>query len=134
VFHFCGIPTDARRWVSGSSLWHRPGSIFCGAGISTSNIPFSYIADWGSAGRWGIEFRTAKRCIILKPMEKLQIMLKGSTEIELIPGLDDEVDLEFKPGLYGQVESFLGSKKNLCSIGEQVIHYQEYMKMMGEAF
>lgn len=56
-----------------------------GVGIITENIPFSYHADWRSAGRWGIEIMTThQNAYRLIPMEQLYRRRKGSFSWELV--------------------------------------------------
>lgn len=73
-----GMPKELFSRRQGSLPWHSSGSVFVGAGITEKDIPFSYHADWGSAGRWGIEIMTPKNAFRLIPLEQLHICPKGS--------------------------------------------------------
>ncbi|NIP61658.1 MAG: hypothetical protein GWO15_02525 [Nitrosopumilaceae archaeon] len=64
--------------------WHKTGSVFVGSGISNRNIPFSYHADWNSAGGWGIDIMTRKNAFRLRPLEQLYKCKKGTTSWEKI--------------------------------------------------
>ncbi|MHA8057420.1 Gfo/Idh/MocA family oxidoreductase [Aquirufa nivalisilvae] len=132
VFYLIGKPQSLQSLIKGQGLipWHASGSVFIGMGISTQNIPFSYHANWGSAGRWSIEISTLQRRFYLKPMEKLSAQKLGAVSIEEIQ-LDNTLDLNFKPGLFVQVDKFLkGQNEGLCTIEEQKMDYQDiYMKI-----
>tara|TARA_B100001250_G_scaffold93253_1_gene77722 strand:+ start:12332 stop:13306 length:975 start_codon:yes stop_codon:yes gene_type:complete len=108
--------------VSGKSSisWHPTGSIFTGSGTSTNNIPFTYHANWLSSGRWSIEVLTKKRRFYLKPMENLQSQNIGEIEIKKI-AINDELDKQYKPGLYKQVLNFTENNfDDFCRIKDQV--------------
>ena len=132
VFYLIGKPKNMQNIVKGQGLipWHMSGSLFIGMGISNQNIPFSYHANWCSAGRWSIEISTSKRRFYLKPMEKLLVQELGRVKIEDIH-LDGLLDLNFKPGLFVQVDKFLKSQNDdLCTIQDQKKNYQDiYMKI-----
>lgn len=113
----------------GSLSWHPEGAIFTGCGISKSNIPFTYHANWQAPGRWNLEIMTKNHRLVFRPMEKLQVQKKGSFELINI-NLDDELDTKFKPGLFKQVESFLGDKNSLCTIEEQSENINWYNRIL----
>ena len=73
-----GLPKELTGIHCGGLEWHPAGSRFVGSGVSCNNIPFSYHADWDSAGRWGIEVMTRKNAYRLIPLEELYVCLKGS--------------------------------------------------------
>lgn len=130
AFFMCGWPKEIKTHRKGKLKWHPAGSIYAGTGISDKNAVFSYHANWSSAGRWGVEVMTPKSKLIFRPLEKLQIQKYGSMSIEDVP-LDDKLDIDYKPGLYRQVESFLKNKKGLPTIGEQMLHIKTYIKING---
>lgn len=111
VFYLLGKPLELNARVLGANniSWHPSGSIFVGSGISFNNIPFTYHANWGGPGRWSIEIITAKRRFYLRPMEKLAVQMLGSVAINQID-IDDKLDIEYKPGLFLQVQSFLNNE------------------------
>ena len=111
--------------MAGGLDWHPKASIYAGAGVSENGALFSYHANWESAGRWGVEILTPKRKLILRPLEKLTIQNKDSLVTEEVL-LNDRLDINFKPGLYLQVKSLLGSKANLLTIQEQVKNVRYY--------
>lgn len=128
AFYLGGRPTQISSFTAGSLSWHPTSSVFAGAGLSEKGALFSYQANWESAGRWSLEILTNNNRLILKPLEKLQIQKKGSIAINAIE-LDDTLDLEFKPGLYLQVKSFMeNDSSRLCGIEYQLkmmkIYYQ----------
>jgi predicted dehydrogenase len=131
AFHLCGFPKDWVAWHAGGLDWHPASARFCGSGITDSDVLFSYHADWGAPGRWGIEVLTCKHRFLLKPMEQLKIIEKGSVNGKIFE-LDDELDKTFKPGLFRQVEAFLAKNDSLfCTLDEQLRHCKFYDKIAG---
>lgn len=120
AFYLAGKPVDWKPYSqSGNLSWHEKTK-FAGAGITDRNVLFSYIANWESAGRWGIELMTEKRRIYLKPLETLSIQVKGSIQ-PAKHEFDDSIDDEFKPGLYMQVDSFIKSHSSrLVELSEHI--------------
>ena len=84
VFYLIGNPKIINSKISGRSKisWHPSGSIFYGMGQSVKNIPFTYHANWQSAGRWGIRVLTKKECYYLEPLEILKKQEIGTTKIK----------------------------------------------------
>lgn len=130
VFFVCGWPKQLNTYRKSGLKWHPAGSIYSGAGISDKGAVFSYHANWSSAGRWSIEIMTPKSKLIFKPLEKLQIQRYGNMSIEDLP-LNDRIDLDFKPGVYRQVEAFLSSPRKLLTINEQINHVKTFSKING---
>ena len=119
AFFLGGKPREVYSRQYGNSIsWHPAGSVFLGSGETIEGIPFSYHADWGSAGRWNVEIMTKYRKMIFSPMERLQQQLKGSFEVNEVK-CDYTLDEKYKPGYYLQVKAFLGDDR-LCSIEEYV--------------
>lgn len=131
AFFLGGAPKEIRCFTSGSLDWHSRSSIYSGAGISTTGALFSYHGNWSAPGRWSVDVLTNKHRLIFRPMEKLQIQKLGSVALEFVE-IDDSLDLNFKPGLYKQVESFLsGDQQRLCAIDEHLEKSVIYTKMAG---
>lgn len=105
AFFLCGAPEELTCYHAGELSWHSP-VVFCGAGVTEANIPFSYHANWAAPGRWGIEVCTALHRYYLRPMEKLHVQDLGSLAVNPVV-LDDELDVRFKPGLYREVECLI---------------------------
>lgn len=127
VFYLAGKPKELNTYASGGLSWHPSASVFAGSGITEKDILFNYHANWSSAGRWGIEINLPGKRLLLKPLEGLSVQKKGeltSQEIKL-----SDIDVRYKPGLYKQVESFLGDKKELCTLKEQKDNFKLYYKM-----
>ncbi|MBI4620255.1 MAG: Gfo/Idh/MocA family oxidoreductase [Desulfobacterales bacterium] len=83
--HFLiGMPNELSRYLIGGLSWHPIASRFVGAGLTEKDILFSYLADWDSAGRWGIEIMTPQNAYRLVPLEKLFCCPKSSFEWELV--------------------------------------------------
>lgn len=133
VFAITGLPLEIHAVVRGKKQisWHPSGSLFIGSGIGKNDIPFTYHSNWGSAGRWAIEVLTEKRRFYLKPMEKLQVQLKGKVSIDEFL-IEDELDQNFKPGLYRQTLAFLNHNyASLVSLEEQILIFPFYHKIGG---
>lgn len=120
ALYLAGKPVDWKTFSQpGNLTWHEKTN-FAGAGITEKNVLFSYISNWESAGRWGIELMTMRRRIYLKPLESIGIQLRGSVEV-VSHKFDDSLDKKFKPGLYMQVESFLKSDyERLVGLSEHI--------------
>lgn len=129
AFYLAGLPKkfSAQSW--GSLSWHPAAAVFTGSGVLENGALFSYHANWKSAGRWAVEVMTRKHKLIFKPLEKLQIQEVGSFEVKDY-SLNDKLDLDYKPGIYKQVESFFSNKKELCTIEEQVKNLKYYKKIL----
>ncbi len=131
AFFLGGRPREIRCHVGGKLDWHPSSSIFTGSGISESGALFSYHADWGAPGRWGLEVLTARNRLLFRPMEKLQIIRQGSLIIEDVE-INDTKDRDYKPGLYEQVKRFLcGEYNGLCNLDDQVSMWPYYCKIAG---
>lgn len=74
------LPDEFFAERTGSLPWHTAGSQFVGAGVTRKNIPFSYHANWASAGRWGVEIMTPSNAYRLIPLEQLFCCSKGTVE------------------------------------------------------
>ena len=131
AFFLGGKPKEIKCFTSGSLDWHPSASVFSGAGISESGALFSYQANWDAPGRWAVEIFTKNHRLYLKPMEKLQIQKKGSVQVAEVE-IEDNLDQEFKPGLYRQTERFLsGNHARFSSIQEQSSLMPVYNAMAG---
>jgi predicted dehydrogenase len=108
AFHLGGRPKVIEARVKGCLDWHPAGATFAGSGETLNGAVFVYLADWAAPGRWGVEFRTAKRRLILQPLETLKVQVADGFSLTDIP-LDD-LDTRFKPGLYRQMEAFLSDR------------------------
>lgn len=131
AFFIAGFPKIIHTQVKGSLTWHHSGSIYTGCGVTNNSTPFSYHANWDSPGRWGIEILTKKHKLILRPLEKLYVQDLGTLDI-YEKRINDKIDINFKPGLFREVKAFLGDKKRLCSIQEQVKNINTYKKISNE--
>lgn len=131
AFFLAGHPVSLTAEVAGRLPWHPAGAVFAGSGRTAHGALFSYRADWQSAGRWGVDVYTAKRRLILRPLEALQQQARGSLTVEPV-ALDDALDREYKPGLFRQTAAFLaGQGGTLCSLGEHRRRLEVYCRMAG---
>lgn len=101
-----GEPKEFKAFVSGGCDWHSVAAVFSGAGVTKNGALFSYQANWCGPGRWGIEVITNHHRLIFRPLEKLQVQLNKSMAVNFIE-IDDQLDRDFKPGLFKQTEYFL---------------------------
>ena len=85
AFDLIGMPKEISAYQRGSLDWHPSGSVFVGSGMTETDIPFSYHADWNSAGRWGIEVMTKWDSYLLMPLEDLHVCKKGSNNWDKVP-------------------------------------------------
>lgn len=130
AFFVAGAPKELSTFTTGALNWHSTGSRFCGAGITESDVIFSYCGFWDGPGRWSVEFITKKHKYILRPMEKLQVQSVGSIAVESVEGIDYELDSAYKPGLYLQTQAFLSDDMSrLSTINEQIDKLLVYKKI-----
>lgn len=127
AFNLAGKPSDWKAFNKGGDIyWHKKTN-FAGAGITENDVLFSYLSNWESAGRWGIELMTNKKRIYLKPLEGIDIQLKGSIQIELHL-YDDSLDKNYKPGIFLQTLSFFGNNNSLCKLSEHIYNSNNIYK------
>lgn len=129
AFSLGGKPKSITSHTAGFLDWHPKGTIFTGCGVSEHNSPFTYHANWLSAGRWGVEIMTKKHKLFLRPLEKLQIQQLSSFEVQEFD-IDDKFDINYKPGIFEEVKSFLGNQQNLCTLSEQVENLKFYKNIL----
>ena len=131
AFYLGGTPVDMHSYASGGLDWHRSSAVFAGAGRTDRGVLFSYQANWGAPGRWSVEVLTANYRLVFRPMESLQIIRKGSVAVEPVL-LDNQMDKDFKPGLYEQVNRFIQRRPDgLCTLEEQLGHWPLYTQIAG---
>lgn len=108
AFFPVGLPNlGASTFVSSGSLpWHPSASIFSCAGITTSGALFSCYANWQGPGRFAVEWITASKRYIFKPLEQLIIWDHGSPTPQVPEPLEDSLDEQFKPGFMKQMKDF----------------------------
>lgn len=130
AFFLGGEPEEISCYKRGSLNWHSKAAVYAGAGISERGALFSYQANWEAPGRWGVEVLTKKHRLYLRPLEKLQVQEVGNLGINLVE-IEDEFDIEYKPGLYREVEAFLKDKEDgkKVTIDAQLKRYDIYEKM-----
>lgn len=134
AFYLGGRPRYMSTTRTGKIEWHPAGSVFVGSGITIDDVPFSYHANWNAPGRWSLEFCTKNHKLIFRPLEKLNIMRKGSVLIEEDSANNEDIrlDKDFKPGLYREVEAFFnGDKRTLCGVDEFKNLLKAYCEISG---
>lgn len=105
AFFLGGDPVHLSAYTGHKLHWN-PVGIYAGAGTTNTGAFFCYHANWDSAGRWSIDICTVVRRLIFRPLESLQVQVRGQFGIESVV-IDDAFDRTFKPGLYRQVRAFL---------------------------
>jgi len=128
AFYLGGNPLDICCFTAGGVNWHPSAAVFAGAGKTETGALFSYHANWGAPGRWSLEVMTRAHRLVFKPIEKLHIQKIGSILVEECP-IDDELDKNYKPGLYRQTELFLRNNKKLLTLSEQANLMEWYLKI-----
>ncbi len=106
AFHLAGAPTRLSAARRGALSWHPAGAIFTGHGLTTGGAAVSWHANWLAPGRWGVEVMTARRRLILQPLEQLFVQEHASFAVTQA-AIDDARDTTFKPGVFSQTEAFL---------------------------
>ena len=86
AFDLIGLPEQLQAVVSGQNAidWHPTGSVFAGAGKSERGVPFTYLSDWRSAGRWWISVSTTRGRYDLMPMEGVTFTARGTVAAETV--------------------------------------------------
>lgn len=130
AFFLGGKPQQMSCYKSGRLNWHPAASIFSGAGISDSGALFSYQANWEAPGSWRIEILTPKHRLIYNPLEQLHLQKRGPNSIEKLD-INDNLDINFKPGLYKMTDSFLKYKniESLVSVNEWFNSVSKFLKI-----
>lgn len=131
AFFLGGWPKEISTYSLGKNKlsWYSGPTNFSGAGITDKGALFNYAANWCAPGRWGVELLTDRHRLYLRPMEQLHIQNLGSVKIDKVE-IDDSLDLQFKPGLYRQVEDFLrGATSRFSTIHNQNDYFKIYNKI-----
>lgn len=129
AFYLAGKPKEFAAFTKSTLKWHRSASIFTGAGVTDRGALFSYHANWQGPGRWSVEILTNKHRYIFKPMEKLSVIKLGTVKEEMV-NINDSLDLEYKPGLYVEITSFLNNDFSThCNINDQMDMMDFYYKL-----
>jgi predicted dehydrogenase len=120
AFHLGGKPEVLSSFHAGGLSWHPNSSIFTGAGCTNTGALFSYQANWGSPGRWGLEVCTANYRFVFRPIEHLSLMRKNSVLLEQVDIDEEALDQHYKPGVFLQTKTFINQDptSSLCSISE----------------
>lgn len=121
AFFLGGGVETLTSFKKGSLDWHSKASRFAGAGLSSEGVCYSYSANWDAPGRWGVEVLTKNQKYILRPLEELRIQKRNSIDFEKVDVPLADIDKKFKPGLQLQVESFLGDRRYLKTLQDQLI-------------
>lgn len=129
AFYLGGKPRQMATFTAGDLPWHSRAARFAGAGETTDGALFSYSGDWEAPGRWAVEILTRSRRFIFKPLEKLQVQRINTVAVEAVE-VDSRLDVDYKPGLYLQVEHFLTLEKTgLCTLEEHLENSKLYARI-----
>lgn len=131
AFYLGGTPEQININHSGHLSWHSAASAFVGSGYTKSGAIFSFHANWDAPGRWGVEVCSKNYRYILRPLERLSVMKRGSIHIEEVDSLNSELDVSFKPGLFLQTQDFLKntSSNSRCTIYDLEIMLPYYLRI-----
>lgn len=132
AFELIGMPKKMTTYKSGKLDWHKSGSVFVGSGISKFKIPFTYHANWESAGRWVIEIMTKKGKYRLSPLEKLHFCKLGETIWEEIPLYTPFP--KSKTGLSEEIASMLSDDKEVREYLPSLKKSADYNKIACKVF
>jgi len=130
VMELIGMPKTLTTQHLGDLKWHPSGSIFSGSGISENNIPFSYNADWESAGRWEIEIKTKVNAYRLVPLEELFVCYKKSVDWKEIPLEVSYQDV--KSGIAEEIAAMLSDEQDFGLISLEKAF--EFIKLAEKIF
>lgn len=132
AFELIGMPKEIHTYQYGHIDWHPSGSIFIGSGLSKQNTPFTYHADWGSGGRWGIEVNTKENSYQLIPLEDLYSCKKDTGTWNHVTF--DKAYPDVKQGIVEEVAVMLDNnqeyRKKLLSLSDVI----EYNKLAEKIF
>lgn len=129
AFYLGGKPSQMSAHVAGELSWHQRGAAFVGSGVSENGALFSYHANWGAPGRWGVELLTKNNKLILCPLEALQSVEIGKVVPEFL--YQQPQGEMLKPGLKNMVEAWLSADySSLCSLAEQIDAWTMMEKMV----
>lgn len=116
AFYLGGKPTELHSMVSQPLGWH-PFGVFSGCGKTEKELPFSYHANWLSAGRWSLLLMTRKFQYVLRPLEELKRIPLGSIHEEKVE--EANIQSHFKLGLLPMVDAWLlGDLSNFPNFSE----------------
>lgn len=137
AFFLGGKPVDMKTYSCDNGNWCKENGTYAGAGVTENGALFSYQSNWSAPGCWGVEVLTRKHRLIFRPLEQLYVQKMKSVEINKVQ-IDDHLDLEYKPGLFREVEALMGSdadsEKNMKTISEQVNDFIYYQQISGRTY
>lgn len=123
AFFMGGFPASLNCMAAGTMEWHPDAARFAGYGVSDKGAMFSYHGDWESAPRWMVEIYTRRHAFMFSPLEALKTRaIDGFAITE--HALPDDLDAQFKPGIYRQTTAFLDGTDggDLLPIAEHAEH------------
>lgn len=127
AFFLGGKPETIKTFVKEKLSWEGHNRVFAGSGITKNGVLFSYMSNWDAPGRWGVEVMTNRHRLYFRPLEKLQIQEMRSVAVKEVE-IDNQIDIDFKPGLYREVEAFLYdiSDNKRIFIDEQIENWKVF--------
>ncbi len=128
AFFLFGAPSELHaQTVKHGVDWHPDGAIFVGFGKGQNDSLINWHSNWQSPGRWGLEALSSERRIIMQPLEKIRVQDHNSFQ-EVDVELEDQDDLQFKPGLLRQSKAFLFGEgaEDLLFLPEHADHMTFY--------
>ena len=131
AFHLCGEPVALTAEHGGAGVldWHPAAAHFRGFGSTDAGTAFSYLADWRGPGRWWVEIVLPTERLVMRPLERLQVVPAGRFEPEPVE-LDDALDRAYKPGLHAQMQAFLEADPRMLDLSAHVRRLRDRMMPM----
>lgn len=129
ALHFFGLPQSLHAHIAGEGgvAWHPQAGVFAGHGHRADGATLAWHSNWISPGRWGVEIYTPESKLILQPLEKLRVQSHASFSETEVP-IEDQLDMEFKPGLFRQTRAFLSGQNSdrLVSLNAHALNMTAY--------
>ena len=119
---------DVEHVAAAASQWDEEQKNSFGALLKFQNgATGHYIAQWMSPASWSVTLYGMGRRVSLNPLERGTLIDADRSET-LLPV--DEVDVKFKPGIYGQNRFFLDAVKQQRQIGYPASDLADAVKTM----
>lgn len=112
-----------------SSFNGKPGLVHA-VYVSENGAHISYAHNWMVSGKWSFEVCTQTARYVLNPLEELSRFDEYTFQYK--PLTADDAKDNCKPGLRGQLSSFLGEQAELCSLDEFIDSVGLFGSLLGD--
>lgn len=132
AFDLIGMPKALHSVIGGKDTisWHPAGAVFAGSGSSDRDIPFTYMSDWRSAGRWWLSVSTTRGRYDLMPMEGVTFTERGTIAPQtLMAPYSGEVKCGFEPMLRAWLAP--AGQSAVVGLNDLVAHLEVIEKIFG---